>query len=90
VFGRWHEIVGPEVAAHTRPERYDDGEVVVLADSPVWAAEMRLQAATLVRRLNEELGDGTVSRVTVRGPAGPRPAGTWRVRSGRRPRPSQR
>ncbi|HEV2371907.1 MAG TPA: DUF721 domain-containing protein [Streptosporangiaceae bacterium] len=87
LFGRWQEIVGPEVAAHTRPERFDSGEVVVAADSTVWAAAVKVQAATLVRRLNEELGDRTVTRVVVRGPAAPRPSGPWRVRSGRRPRP---
>jgi hypothetical protein len=34
-----------------------------------------------VRRLNEELGDGTVRRVKVVGPAAaPRRPGQWRVR----------
>jgi len=84
VFGRWDQIVGREVAAHTRPDRFSDGEVVVIADSTAWATQVRLLAATLVRRLNEELGDGTVSRVIVRGPALPRQMGAWRVRGARR------
>ncbi|MEU6737621.1 DUF721 domain-containing protein [Streptosporangium sandarakinum] len=76
VFGRWSEIVGPELASHTRPETFADGEVVVSADSTAWATQVRLLARTLVRRLNEELGDGTVQRVRVRGPQhGPRPGG---------------
>ncbi|MFG1749188.1 DUF721 domain-containing protein [Streptosporangium sandarakinum] len=76
VFGRWPEIVGPELASHTRPETFADGEVVVSADSTAWATQVRLLARTLVRRLNEELGDGTVQRVRVRGPQhGPRPGG---------------
>ncbi len=69
VFGRWDQLVGAEVAAHTRPERFSDGELVVIADSAAWATQVRLLAATLVRRLNEELGHGTVTRVVVRGPA---------------------
>ncbi|MGH3320140.1 MAG: DUF721 domain-containing protein [Streptosporangiaceae bacterium] len=78
VFSRWSEVVGPEVAAHTVPETYDEGELVVVADSPAWATQVRLLAPTLVRRLCEELGDGAVRRVRVRGPGGPRRrAGEW-------------
>jgi len=83
VFGRWDQLVGAEVAAHTRPERFSDGELVVIADSAAWATQVRLLAATLVRRLNEELGHGTVTRVVVRGPAGPRRMGPLRVRGTR-------
>jgi predicted nucleic acid-binding Zn ribbon protein len=87
VFGRWAQIVGPDLAAHTAPERLADGELVVTADSTAWATQLRLLAADLVRRLNAELGDGTVRRVSVRGPgaAGGRP-GQWRVRGSRGPR----
>jgi predicted nucleic acid-binding Zn ribbon protein len=71
VMGRWASIVGPEVAAHARPLSYDDGELVVQADSTAWATQIRLLAPTLLARLADELGAGTVSRVTVRGPAAP-------------------
>lgn len=86
VFGRWEEIVGPELAAHTRPDGFADGELTVAADSTAWATQVRLLAATLVRRLNTELGDGAVRRVKVRGPAAPRQPGQWRVRDSRGPR----
>ena len=87
VFGRWAEIVGPELAAHTTPESLTDGELTVAADSTAWATQLRLLAAQLVRRLNVELGDGSVQRVKVRGPvtAARRP-GEWRVRGSRGPR----
>jgi predicted nucleic acid-binding Zn ribbon protein len=87
VFGRWAEIVGTDLAGHTRPERLADGELTVVADSTAWATQVRLLAAQLVLRLNQELGDGTVLRVKVRGPALPdRKPGQWRVRGGRGPR----
>lgn len=87
VFGRWAQIVGPDLAAHTAPERLADGELVVTADSTAWATQLRLLAADLVRRLNAELGDGTVRRVNVRGPGAPSGrAGQWRVRGSRGPR----
>ncbi len=87
VFGRWAEIVGADLAAHTTPETLTDGELTVSADSTAWATQLRLLAAQLVKRLNAELGDGTVLRVRVRGPVrnSPKP-GEWRVRGGRGPR----
>jgi predicted nucleic acid-binding Zn ribbon protein len=83
VFGRWDQLVGTDVAAHTRPEQFAGGELVVIADSAAWATQVRLLAATLVRRLNEDLGHGTVTRVVVRGPAPPRRMGQLRVRGTR-------
>ena len=83
VFGRWDQLVGPDVAAHTRPERFSDGELVVIADSAAWATQVRLLASALLRRLNIELGHGTVTSVVVRGPAPPRRMGPLRVRGTR-------
>jgi len=74
VVGRWDQIVGPDVAAHCRPDGYDDGVLTVQTDSTAWATQVRLLAPQLVRRLNEELGDGMVRRVQVRGPSTP----SWR------------
>lgn len=79
VFGRWAEIVGADLAAHTEPDSFADGELAVIADSTAWATQVRLLAPVLVRRLNAELGDGSVRRVKVRGPAPPRQRGGWRV-----------
>jgi predicted nucleic acid-binding Zn ribbon protein len=87
VFGRWAQIVGADLAAHTTPETLTDGELTVSADSTAWATQVRLLAAQLIKRLNAELGHGTVLRVRVRGPVGStRKPGEWRVRGGRGPR----
>ena len=86
VFGRWAEIVGPDLAAHTKPDTFADGELAVIADSTAWATQVRLLAPQLVRRLAAELGDGTVRRVKVRGPEAPRQRGGWRVPGSRGPR----
>jgi predicted nucleic acid-binding Zn ribbon protein len=83
VFGRWDQLVGPDVAAHTRPEQFSNGELVVIADSAAWATQMRLLTSAVLRRLNTELGHGTVTRVVVRGPAPPRRMGPLRVRGTR-------
>jgi predicted nucleic acid-binding Zn ribbon protein len=91
VFSRWDVIVGRDVAQHARPTSYtredEGGRLVVQTDSTAWATQMRMLAGNLVRRLNEELGDGTVTVIDVQGPAAP----SWRrgrrsVRDGRGPR----
>jgi predicted nucleic acid-binding Zn ribbon protein len=87
VFGRWQELVGVEVAQHCTPESFADGKLVVRTDSTAWATQLRLLAPTIVRRLNEDLGHGTVALIDVLGPhlpswkKGPRSA-----RDGRGPR----
>jgi predicted nucleic acid-binding Zn ribbon protein len=87
VFSRWDAIVGREVAQHATPESFGEGKLVVRTDSTAWATQMKLLAPTVVRRLNEELGDGTVTVIEVLGPHGP----SWKrgprsVRDGRGPR----
>ena len=69
VFGNWPEIVGREVAAHTRPESFDDGELTVTADSDAWATQVRYLAPKVLARLAEELGTGTVRHLRVHGPS---------------------
>ena len=87
VFSRWEHLVGPEVAQHCHPESFSDGKLLVRTDATAWATQMRLLAPTVLRRLNEELGHGTVILIEVMGPSGP----SWRkgrrsVRDGRGPR----
>jgi predicted nucleic acid-binding Zn ribbon protein len=90
---RWGVIVGPEVAQHVSPVSFEQGvdgqpgKLLVAADSTAWATQMRLLASTVVKRLNQELGEGTVGLIDVQGPSGP----TWKkglrsVRGGRGPR----
>lgn len=81
VFGHWEDIVGPQLALHSKPESFDSGELTVSADSPAWATQLRLMAPQLLKRLAEELGHGTVRHIRVNGPSGPpRRAGRLRVR----------
>ncbi|MGZ4437437.1 MAG: DUF721 domain-containing protein [Nocardioides sp.] len=87
VFTRWDQIVGREVAQHCTPTSFDDGRLVVKTDSTAWATQLKLLAPTVLRRLNEELGDGTVRFIDALGPTAP----SWKrgprsVRDGRGPR----
>lgn len=87
VFTDWAGIVGPEVAQHSEVIAFDDGIVEVRTDSTAWATQLRLLAPRLVAKLNEQLGDGSVLRIEVRGPQAP----SWKkgprsIRGARGPR----
>ncbi|TDE99148.1 DUF721 domain-containing protein [Occultella glacieicola] len=74
VVGRWREVVGDQIADHCEPETFDEGALVVRADSTAWATQIRLLLPQLERRLAEEVGDGVVTSIQVLGPGGP----SWR------------
>jgi predicted nucleic acid-binding Zn ribbon protein len=87
MFARWADLVGAEVGAHSRAESFADGKLVVRTDSTAWATQLRLLTPALVRRLNEDLGHGTVVVIEVLGPHAPSwKHGTRSVRDGRGPR----
>jgi predicted nucleic acid-binding Zn ribbon protein len=86
VFGEWEKVVGPEVAAHSRPVKLEDGELTVEAESTAWATQLRLLAAKLIVRIAGEVGNGVVKKLHIHGPAAPSwSRGPRRVR-GRGPR----
>ena len=77
----------PVNAAHSQPEAYADTVLTVRTDSTAWATQLRPIAPQLVAMLNDQLGDGTVTRVKILGPDAP----SWKkgrrsVRDGRGPR----
>ena len=87
LLARWSSLVGGINAAHSHPESYADTVLTIRAESTVWATSLRSIAPQLVARLNDQLGQGTVTRVKVLGPEGP----SWKkgrrsVRDGRGPR----
>jgi predicted nucleic acid-binding Zn ribbon protein len=87
VMDRWPEIVGAEVASRTEPVSFADGVLAVRAASTAWATQLRLMSPDIVRRLNVELGHGSVTRLDVRGPDAPSwNYGPLRARDGRGPR----
>jgi predicted nucleic acid-binding Zn ribbon protein len=71
VFGRWSALVGPDIAAHCRPETLTEGELLVVAESTAWATQLRLLAPTLLARLKANVGGDVVTRLRVVGPMAP-------------------
>lgn len=71
VLANWSHVVGPEIADHCQPVSLIDGELVLVAESSAWAAQLRLLTKKLVIRIGEHAGAGVVTKVVVRGPAQP-------------------
>lgn len=71
LFGRWAELVGPQIAAHCRPEQLRDGELLLIADTTAWATQLRLLVPKLQARLAAELGSNLIRRIRVQGPVAP-------------------
>ena len=65
VFSRWDELVGEQLAAHTRPRSLAEGRLVVAVDDPAWASQLRYLAADLVVRLSAEVGEGRITSLDV-------------------------
>jgi predicted nucleic acid-binding Zn ribbon protein len=87
VLSRWDSLVGEQLAAHCRPTRLRDGELVIEAESTAWATQLRLLSRTLTAKLGEQLGADVVRTLVIRGPSGPDwRHGGLRVTGGRGPR----
>ncbi len=87
IFTEWAVIVGPEVAQHAQIEGFEQTIAYVRASSTAWATQLKMLAPRIVGKLNEALGDGTVTRIEVRGPQAP----SWKkgprtIRGARGPR----
>jgi predicted nucleic acid-binding Zn ribbon protein len=66
VFGGWEDAVGPQVAAHATPVALEAGRLIVEVDQPGWATQLRFLESTLVARLAEVAGEGSVRSIEVR------------------------
>ena len=82
----WREIVGEDVAEHVHVESWNDGQLVLRADSTAWATQVRLLTASLLERVRAALGPDVVESVQVKGPQAPSWRAGPRVVKGRGPR----
>jgi predicted nucleic acid-binding Zn ribbon protein len=51
----WPELVGGEIAAHTRVVRVEKGRLLVAVDSATWRHELTFQKQALLDKLNDGL-----------------------------------
>ena len=53
VFGRWEDLVGTAMAAHVRPLKLQDGTLILAADHPAWATQVRHLATEIIAKIAE-------------------------------------
>jgi predicted nucleic acid-binding Zn ribbon protein len=63
---RWTEVMGADVAAHTRLVSVREGTLTVAVDDPIWASQLRYLEPAVVTRATALLGPGVVTRLRVR------------------------
>jgi len=71
----WPDIVGPELAKHSRPLVKTGKTLVVQVESPVWAAAMRQRHQSLLVRLKEVEGMIQIDEIRIRVSPTPIPVG---------------
>jgi predicted nucleic acid-binding Zn ribbon protein len=52
----WAELVGTEVADHSRPSALRGSTLVVVVDQPAWATQVRLVTGSLLERFSQVSG----------------------------------
>lgn len=62
---RWEDIVGPQLAPRCEPIRVAGGCLVVRAENPTWATQLRYLLPQLQANAAEVLGAGTVREVRI-------------------------
>jgi len=82
----WAQIVGADLAEHVVPIGFDDGVLTLQAESTTWATQVRLLLPSLHRTVDERVGSGVVTRITIMGPQAPSWKAGPRVVKGRGPR----
>lgn len=82
----WPDVVGADLAAHVVPESFDDGRLLLRAESTAWATQVRLLLPQLRVAIDAAVGAGVVADISVVGPQAPSWKAGPRVVKGRGPR----
>ncbi|MFD5868972.1 DUF721 domain-containing protein [Corynebacterium sp. NPDC060344] len=71
IMSKWPEIVGEVIADHAEVVEFKEGELVVQCASSTWATQLRLAQSAILKTIAEEVGDGIVEKLQIKGPSGP-------------------
>lgn len=62
----WDEVVGPQIAARTRPEKIRDGVLEVCVDQPTWMQQLQLIKPQILAKLNSRLGEDALREIYLK------------------------
>lgn len=61
----WAGIVGPDVAANSRPQRIEKGVLHLVVSSSTWATQLTWLESTIIEKVNIAAGTNLVHRMKV-------------------------
>ena len=62
----WNDVVGPQIAARTRPVRIRENILEINVDQPAWMQQLQLMKPKILSRLNAELGEATIKHLYLK------------------------
>lgn len=65
IFRVWEDVVGTDLAQRCEPVKLVGGRLVIRAENPAWATQVRYLTTAIVERANDVLRPGLVDRVDV-------------------------
>jgi predicted nucleic acid-binding Zn ribbon protein len=66
--GVWRELVGATIALHSAPRRLEAGVLVVGCDGAEWRRALEAQRASLLARLQAQVGEASVRSLVFQWP----------------------
>lgn len=65
LFRGWADIVGPDLADHTRPLEVERGRLIVAVDHPGWVQLLKTQERAILRRLSSSHAALEIGRIVT-------------------------
>ena len=66
IYHEWMEIVGPDIAAHTKIFDVRGKVLVIEADHPTWASMVMMRKKQIIGRLKRQFPELEISQLQVR------------------------
>ena len=66
IIAAWPDVVGPQIARVTSPERMENGVLYVGVASAPWRAELSMKRLELIEKLNTRVGTRVLSDIRFR------------------------
>ncbi len=66
VLAAWPDVVGPQIARVTVPQRMENGVLYVTVATSPWRAELSMKRLDLIERLNSHVGTKVLNDIRFR------------------------
>jgi predicted nucleic acid-binding Zn ribbon protein len=63
--GKWEEIAGEAVAAHSQPLSVKAGVLTIMAETSTWATQLSFLSEVLIKKINNNLADNAITQLRI-------------------------